>query len=183
MPLIFRIVALLYQQMKLILKYSLLASLLVITVKLAVYFTHTQFTQFGIYSGLLSLLLLIFPLFIAVKEKRDKELNGFIPLKEAIKTGLGIAVISGLTISTFTFLYYTFIDRETLTVLIKKSEAFMQQQKKSQSEIDLQITALKEFYSPLRQATGALTGILTSSLILSFIFSTFLVRNPPVSEN
>ena len=169
--------------MKSLFKYSLLASFLVISIKLLVYFTHAQFTQFGIYSGLFSLLLLIVPLFLAIKEKRDKELGGFIILKEVMKVGLGISVISGLIICAFTFLYYKFIDDEPLAQLISKTEEFMKQTKKSQSEIDIQIIALKEFYSPIRQATGVLTGVLISGLILSFICSSFLVKNPTVSEN
>ena len=100
-----------------------------------------------------------------------------------MKVGLGISVISGLIICAFTFLYYKFIDDETLAQLISKTEEFMKQTKKSQSEIDIQIIALKEFYSPMRQTIGVLTGVLISGLILSFICSSFLVKNPTVSEN
>ncbi|MBI3502735.1 MAG: DUF4199 domain-containing protein [Bacteroidetes bacterium] len=169
--------------MKPIFKYSLLASFLVIAVKLLVYFTHTQFSAIGIYSGLLSLLLLTVPLFLAIKNRRDNELGGFITLKEVMKVGLGISVISGLIICAFTFLYYKFIDHETLEQLITRTTDFMHKENKTSYEIEIELTALKEFYSPFKQATGVLTGILISGLILSFILSTFFVRRNSANEN
>lgn len=164
-------------------KYALLAALLVIGCKLIVFFTHSQFTAIGIYSGLISLLLIVVPLFLAIKNKRDNELGGFIVLKEVMKVGLGISVISGLIVCVFTFLYYKFLDHETLAQLISQTEDFMKKENKPQNEIDAQIIALKEFYAPVKQATGVLTGILISGLILSFILSTFFVKRNPASEN
>ena len=168
--------------MKPIFKYSLLASFIVIAIRLSVYFTHSQFSQFGIFSGLISLILLIIPLIVVIKDKKNF-LGGFITLKEVMKVGLGISVISGLIVSAFTYLYFQFLDHETLAQLMIRSEEFMKKANKPQAEIDVQIIALKEFYAPLKQAAGTLTGILISGLILSFISSTFLVKNPPASEN
>jgi len=165
--------------MKSLSRYSLLASFLVIATKLFVYFTHSQFTKFGIYSGLISLLLIIAPLFLAIKNKRDKEQGGYITLKEVMKTGLFIAVITGMLNALFIFFYYKFIDHETLAQLIEQTESFMKKANNTQSEIDIQIISLKEFYSPFKQATGVLTGILIAGILLSFICSTFLVKNPP----
>ena len=168
--------------MKPILKYSLLASFIVIAIKLLVYFTHSQFSQFGIFSGLISLALLVIPLVLAIKDKKNEQ-GGFITLKEIMKVGLGISVITGVIVCVFTYLYFQFLDHETLSQLISQTEDFMKKENKLQSEIDVQIIALKEFYAPFKQATGTLTGILISGLILSFISSTFLVKNPPASEN
>ena len=160
----------------------MLASFIVIAIRLSVYFTHSQFSQFGIFSGLISLALLIVPLVLAIKNRKN-ELEGFITLRQVMSVGLGISVISGITVCVFTYLYFQFIDHETLAQLIIQSEDFMHKANKPQTEIDVQIIALKEFYAPLKQATGTLTGILISGLILSFISSTFLVKNPPASEN
>lgn len=160
-------------------KYALFAALLVIACKLIVFFTHSQFTKFGIYSGLISLFLIIIPLFLAIKNKRNKELGGFITLKEVMKTGLFISVCAGMLNAVFIFFYYKFIDHETLAQLIEQTETFMKNANNSQSEIDIQIISLKEFYSPFKQATGVLTGVLVAGIILSFVCSTFLVKNHP----
>jgi len=124
-------------------------------------------------------LLIIVPLYLAIKSKRDKELGGFITLKEVMKTGLCIAVVTGLLNAVFIFLYYKFIDHETLEQLVIQTKDFMHKANNSQRDINLQIIALKEFYSPFKQATGVLTGVLVAGIILSFICSTFLVKNPP----
>jgi hypothetical protein len=164
-------------------KYALLAALLVIGCKLIVFFTHSQFTKFGIFSGLISLFLIVVPLFLAIKNKRDKEPGGCITLKEVMKTGLFIAVIAGLLNSVFIFFYYKFIDHETLAQLIVQTESAMHKANTSQSEIDVTIINLQEFYAPFRQATGVLTGVLVAGIFLSFICSSFLVKNPPQDKN
>jgi|ERR1035437_3904616 uncharacterized membrane protein (DUF106 family) len=169
--------------MKSSLKYSLLAAFLVITTKLIVFYTHSQFTNFGIFSGLTSLFLIIVPLFLAIKDKRDKDPGGFITLKEVMKTGLFVAVVAGLLNSVFIFFYYRFIDHETLSELIEQTQSVMHKAKTSQSEIDVTIINLQEFYSPFKQATGVLTGVLVAGIILSFVCSTFLVKNPPQDNN
>lgn len=165
-----------------IVRYALLASAIVISIKLLVFFTHAQFSAPGIYSGLIALSLMIVPLVLAIKGLRDEN-GGYITLKEVMKAGMGISILSGAVISAFTFLYYKFIDHETLAHLITRTEAFMLKENKPQAEIDTQVAALKEFYSPLKQATGVLTGVLIAGLILTFISSTFLVKNPPAQEN
>lgn len=165
--------------MKSALKYSLLAAFIVIATKLIVFFTHSQFKNFGIFSGLISLVLIVVPVFLAIKNKRDKELGGFITLKEVMKTGLFIGVVAGLLNAAFIFFYYKYIDHETLAHLIEQTESVMHKANSPQSEIDVTIISLQEFYAPFRQATGVLTGILTAGIILSFICSTFLVKNPP----
>lgn len=163
-------------------KYSLLASVLMISCKLGVYFTHSQFTTFGVYSGLIALLLILIPLVLAIRNRKD-ELKGFITMREVMKTALGISVVTALIVSIFTYLYFMFLDHETLEQLIVQTTEFLKKENKPQAEIDLAIISLKEFYTPLRQATGVLTGVLIAGLILSFISSTFFVKNPPKEIN
>ena len=164
--------------MKSILKYALIAAGLVIAAKLIIFFTHTQFTGIGIYSGLFSLFLISVPLFMAVKNRRDKELGGYISLMEIAKIGLGIAVITGLIIAVFTYMYYKFIDHEILSHLIEQTKQLGIEQKRTQAEIDTELKALNDFYEPFHQATGVLTGILISGIVFSLIASTFLLKNP-----
>lgn len=149
-----------------------------IACKLGVYLTHSQLTPFGIYSGLLSLLLLVIPLVLAIRQRKS-ELEGYISLKEVMKTGLGIALVTAFMVSVFTYLYFRFIDHETVSLVISQTITFMTKEKKPQAEIDLAIASIKNFYTPLKQATGVLTGVLIACLILSFISSTFLIKNRP----
>ncbi len=165
--------------MKSIFKYAFIAAGLVIATKLIIFFTHALFSPIGIYSGLFSLFLISIPLFLAVKNRRDNELGGYISFKEIAKVGLGISVIAGLTISVFTYFYYLLIDHETLSYLTEQTRNYLVEAKKSQSEMDTELQALKDFYAPFHQATGVLTGILIAGVIFSVIASTFLLRRNP----
>ena len=156
--------------------------MLIIGIKLIVYFTHSQLSTLGIYSGLISLLLMVIPLIMAINNRKT-ELDGYIGLKEVMKVGLGIAVITGLITSAFTYLYFQFIDHETAELVIINTREYLLKEKKPQSEIDLSILAIRDFYSPFNQAFGVLTGVLISCLILSFISSTFLVKSPSQTAN
>ena len=93
--------------------------------------------------------------------------------------GLGISVVAGLTISVFTYFYYLWIDHETLSYLTEQTQKYLVDAKKSQSEIDMEMQALKDFYAPFHQATGVLTGILIAGVIFSVVASTFLLRRNP----
>ena len=155
-----------------------MASALMISCKLGVYLTHSQFTAFGIYSGLIGLLLIAIPLVLAIQNKKA-ELNGYITMREVMKVALGISVVTSLIVAVFTYCYYMFLDHDTLEQLIVQTTEFMKKDNKPQAEIDVTVQSLKDFYTPLRQTVGVLSGVLIAGLVLSFISSTFLVKNPP----
>ncbi len=160
-------------------KYALFAALLVIGCKLLFFFTHSQFTAIGRYAGLGSLLLLTLPLSIAFINKRNHELGGYITLKQLMRTGLGICLFASLLVAVFDFLYFKFIDHEILAYYLSENERLMREINKPESEIQLTLNSIREFYTPLSQATGALTGVLGGGALLSFFISPLIVRNPP----
>ena len=163
-------------------RYSLLASVLVISIKLIVFFTHAQFTTAGRYSGILALALLAIPLTQAILHRRDKELNGFITLKQVMRTGLFVCVAASLIVALFNYIYFRFIDHEILAYWLTESEKSLREAKASEEDVKKAHDYLTDFYSPFSQATGGLTGVLGVGAVLSFILSTFLMRNPP-NEN
>ena len=162
---------------------ALLASVLFIAVKLTVFFTHTQFTPTGAYVGLLSLGLIIIPLFLGIKYKRDHQLGGFITLRRATLTGVAISVLACLLVALYTFVHYTFIDKEVITYWTNEARRLGAKENKSEAEIQAAITMLTEFYSPFKQATVALIGVLGTGTVLSFILATFLAKKPDISDN
>ena len=160
-------------------KYALFAALLVIGCKLIVFFTHSQFTTIGRYSGILALALLTIPLALAIIHKRDKEPNGFISFKQVMRTGLMVCIIASLIVAVFNYIYFKFIDHEILAYWLVESEKSLHELKSSEEDILKAYNYLTDFYSPFSQAMGGLTGILGVGAILSLILSTFLVKNPP----
>jgi hypothetical protein len=169
--------------MKISLKYPLLAAFFVIAVRLIVYLTHSQFSPMGRYSGILALALLSIPLGLAIKEKRDKELGGFISLKQVMKTGLFVSVLASLMVALFNAIYFKFMDHEILAYWLIESKKSLHELKASEEDIKKAHDYLTDFYSPFSQAMGGLTGVLGVGVVLSFILATFLMKNPPGTAN
>lgn len=162
---------------------ALFASALFIAVKLTLFFTHNQFSVAGGYVSLASLTLTGIPLYFGIKHKRDSELGGFITLRRATLTGVAISIIACLIVAVYTFLHYTFIDKEIITHWINEAKRLGAKENKSEEEIQAVITRLTEFYSPFKQATVALVGVLGTGTALSFILAIILVKKPETSDN
>ena len=120
---------------------------------------------------------------MAMKERRDQEQNGFITLKECMKAGMTVSLIAGLIVMVFTFIYYAWVDHEIQKFYKDLTEAHMKSDGRSKEEIGQAMTSIAEFYSPFRQATYVLMFTLITGAILSFICSTFLVKQPDESSN
>ncbi|MBI4947673.1 MAG: DUF4199 domain-containing protein [Bacteroidetes bacterium] len=164
-------------------KYALLGACLVIATKLTVFLTHSQFTTLGRYSGVFALAFLSIPLVLAIINRRDTELKGFIALKEVMRTGLFVCVIASMIVALFNYIYFRFIDHEILAYWLVESERSLRELKGSEEEIKKAQDYLTDFYSPSSQAMGSLTGVLGVGAVLAFILSAFLVKNPPSAEN
>lgn len=168
--------------MKSTIKYSLSAALIVIAIKLIIYFSHLQLTPVGVFLSIFSLVLMGIPLALAMKNKRENELNGFLTLKQAMRVGLGISIIAGIIVGLFAYIQFRFIDHDTLPMILEKTITDMHKENAVQSQIDNEIIFKKDFYSPFNQAKGALIGVLGAGFLISFISSTFLIKNPPTTE-
>jgi hypothetical protein len=169
--------------MNLPLRYALIASALVIVWKLSLYVAHAQLTLAGQFAGLISLALVFIPLFLGIRQKRNKELGGYISLRQVMLTGMAISVISSVIIAVFTYIYYEYIDKEIVQMYLSHAEKEMTAQKKPAGEIQQQFAAITAFFNPLRQASIALLNLMVAGVILSFISSTFLLKKLPRQVN
>ena len=154
-----------------------------IAIKLATFFTHTQFSGIGAYSGLIALALTIVPLYFGIKHKKDNELGGFITIRQVMIAGVIISIQACLLVALYTFIHYSYIDTEAVAHWTAEAKRLGAAEKKSDAEIQAAIVMLTEFYSPFKQATVALVGILGTGTVLSFMLSTFLIKNPASSQN
>ena len=157
-------------------KCALLAAAIFISIKLTVFLSHNEFSGIGAYSGLISLFLLCIPLFIGIKHKRDIESGGYITIRQVMITGVFISAISAVIIAAYTFIHYQFIDLEIIPYWVAEAKRLGANEHKSEAEVEQAIVMLKEFYSPFKQATVVLTGVLGIGTVLSFILSTMLIR-------
>lgn len=155
---------------------ALLSAGIYTAIKLASFFTHTQFTGIGAYSGLIALALNAIPLFAGIKHKRDVDHGGHITLRQSWLAGVVIALQASIIAALYTYLHYSFIDTEVIAHWTSEAQRLGAQEHKSEAEIQEAIKMLTEFYSPFKQATMALLGILGTGTVISFILSTFLFK-------
>ncbi len=157
---------------------ALLSAGIFIFIKLASFLTHTQFTGIGAYSGLIALGLNALPIFAGIKYKRNTELGGYISLRQAWLAGVVVSLQACLIAALYTYLHYSFIDTEVIAHWTGEAQRLGTKENKSEAEIQEAIKMLTEFYSPFKQATMALLGILGTGTVISFILSTFLIKKP-----
>ena len=153
-------------------KCALVSAGIFIAIKLATFFTHTQLIGVGTYANLIALGLTSIPLYIGIKQKRDKELGGYITLRQSFLAGVAISLQASLFAAIYTYLHNSFIDTEVIAYWTQEAKRVGAEMHKSETEIQSFI----DFYSPFHQAIAALMGILGAGALLSFIISTILVR-------
>ncbi len=157
-------------------KFAALSAGIVVAVKLSSFFTHTQFSGIGAYSGLIALGLTGIPLYLGIKDKRDNELDGYITLRQIMIIGVLISIQASILVALYNYIHYSFIDLEVMKHWESEARRLGANENKSEKEIVAAIKMLKEFYAPFKQATVALTGVLGTGTVLSFILSSFLIR-------
>ena len=137
----------------------------------------------GAYSGLIALALTIVPLYFGIKHKRDNELGGYINIRQVWIAGIIISLQACILVALYTFIHYSYIDTEVIAHWVGEAKRLGAQDHKTEAEIQDAIVMVTEFYSPFKQATVAMLGILGTGAVLSFILSTFLVKKPGDTTN
>lgn len=161
--------------------YGIAVALASILWLLGIFFTDSQFTKLGMYSFLISLLFMFPALYLAIKDKRDREQGGVISLGTCIRTGMTASVVCAMLMGLFYYIYFRFIDHGVVPFYLKEAAAAAGSDPKyDPHEME---TAIRSMFSPFRQATMAIIRYLVAGFLFSFICSTFLVRHPSEDMN
>jgi len=102
--------------------------------------------------------------------KKIKEINGgFLSLSEALKTGLGIALISGLILVVYNLIFITFIEPEYFARMLE-----FQQQKMMETYPNFTDEQLEASLEMVKKMSGPVINsaiVIVGSLFLGFIIS------------
>ncbi len=140
------------------------ASILINVVLYAAGKTYDQHWSVGVVSIIITVAVIILGI------KKIKELNnGFLSLSEALKTGLGIALISGLIAVVYTLIFTNFIEPEFFARMME-----VQQQKMLEAypnftdeQLEASMEMAKKMSGPVMTSAIAIIG----SLFLGFIIA------------
>ena len=104
--------------------------------------------------------------------KKIKELNGgFLTLGEALKTGLGIALISGLVGVAYTLIFTNFIEPEYFTRMLEVQEQAMLEQypNMSDEQLETSLAMASKMSGPVMAIAMGIIGSLFVGFIISLI--------------
>ena len=117
---------------------------------------------------------------LAIKKHKLNQ-NGFISLKEALKTGLGVCLISGFTYVIFNLVLTNYIDPEFYTRALEYEKVKMIEQypDMTDEQIDSSMAIAEKFVSPLVTSAFILIGSLFVGFIISLIAGSIMKKNNP----
>lgn len=131
---------------------------------------------------LLGIVILFFPLTMAVKEYRDKEMDGYISFGRAFKTGFIYALITSALTLLFMIVFYNFIiDFDTFVAnQVDISVKLLKERGMSDAEISKTLSNSPAFVSQQWfSLIMVFVGTLTFNTIADLIVSAILKRNNP----
>ena len=131
---------------------------------------------------LLGIVILFFPLTMAVKEYRDKEMDGFISFGRAFKTGFIYALITSALTLLFMIVFYNFIiDFDTFVAnQVDISVKLLKERGMSDAEISKTLSNSPAFVSQQWfSLIMVFVGTLTFNTFADLIVSAILKRNNP----
>ena len=98
-----------------------------------------------------------------------KENEGMLPFNSAMKTGLGTAVIAGVIVCIFTFVYFKYMNTGMMDNAVKEAVKYAEEAKLNAEETKKTIEGAKQIYSPFVQSTSALFGIMIAGFFVTVI--------------
>lgn len=166
--------------MKPSLRFSLTIAGIMIGIGLIMFITGLDMSDNAKTFNYIALIVPIYFLFIALKEKREKELNGFISFGQAFKRGAAICSITALIQSAYQILYFKMINPGMIDKI--KDQQLLEFEKKGMSDQEIEI-ALQ--YTELFVSNPALIFISTFlaifivGCIISLVISAIIKRDNP----
>jgi hypothetical protein len=158
------------------LKYGVITSIASFIFGLIVYAT-------GIYlkSGInyLYYVLLAVGIVFAIKERRDKDLGGYISYGQGFNTGLLVSLVTALIGVVTGYIMMNWIAPEMLGEILKVSEQKMIERGMSEDQIKVGMEMTKRFTTPLWIAVWGFVGITIIGIIMSLIAAAIFKKQDP----
>lgn len=170
---------------RIFLTFGFIPALVHITGKLSAYYSGNQFdAKVFVFTGVAWIIALFLTIFFSIRYSRSTLYNGYLSLKQAMKIGLGVTLITAITVCVFTYFYIKYINREYIPHSLELESARMVADKIPQAEITKKIkTMMVEVYTPFRIATSSIMLTLVAGAFMSFMSATFLMKNSPEQES
>lgn len=142
-----------------------------VLLKLAVFFSATQFETFGRFAIFGNIFFLLLGIFFGLRLHKQKVLSKSSYLED-FKAGMRVAAYYALFMSAFVFLYYNYIDPDYFEIRLAKQ---LEIARENQMDLEQVKKTGAFFLSPFFQTTISLLGFLLLGSFYSAILA-FLMR-------
>jgi hypothetical protein len=156
------------------LKYAIITALAMFIFSIILYITNMYLNQsLNWFSYAIMLAGLIF----AVKDRRDKDLGGYITFGEAFKTGFLFSIITGVIGTVFSLIMMTFIAPDMIGEILKKAESDMINKGLPDEQIKVAMDWTRTLTKPLWMAILGLFASAFFGAILSLIVAAIFKKD------
>ena len=162
-----------------IVQYGILLGGISVVFALMLFFLDMHYSQESAV-GIISIIITIAIIVLGQYNFR-KENEGFLSLGEALKLGVGIALISSIISVTYQVLLVTVIDPDTIPKMLEiaKNQLYDTNPEMSQEQLDQMLEMQSKFISPNMMVAFGLIGGLFIGFVISMITGLILKRNRP----
>lgn len=108
---------------------------------------------------------------------REQSLGGIMSFSKAFGTGMLLALAVAVMFAVFNFIFYSFISPDTLDEARRMAETSMQEQGKTQEEIDMAMKITGFMFTPVGILLSTIIFYPLFGLLLSLLASLFTQRN------
>lgn len=120
-----------------------------------------------------------FTIYLSVKETRDTALGGYLTAGQAVRTGLGVALIAGLVSAVFTILNMNVIDPGMADKILAAAEAEMDARNIPEEQREMSRQMSRYFVNPFFLIPMTTAWVVFWGLIKGVIAGQMLKREAP----
>ena len=164
---------------KFVLNYGVLLGILSVTLGVVMYVTNAYLAPSFIYS-IIGFLILIVVISLGIKAFKSEN-AGYLSLGEALKVGIGVAVIGGIIGAIWSFVLMNYLEPEFMSQMMDVQREQMMETNPNMTEAQME-TAIEmgaKFSSPWIIMAASLIGNLFFGLIISLIAGLIMKKENP----
>ncbi len=165
---------------KFVLNYGLLLGIVSVTFGVIMYVTNVYLEPSMVYT-IIGFLILITIITLAIKAFKT-ESGGYLSLSEALKVGIGVAVIGGIIAAIWSFVLMNYIEPDYMNQMmeVQREKMIEMQPNMTEAQINNATEMASKFSSPLISIAISLIGSLFFGLVISLIVGLIMKNKNPM---
>lgn len=165
---------------KFVLNYGLLLGIVSVIFGVIMYVTNVYLDPGFIYSAI-GFLVLIVIISLGIKAFKTEN-GGYLSLGEALKVGIGVAVIGGIITAIWSFVLMNYIEPEYMNQLmeVQREKMVEMQPDMTESQMDAAMEMSSKMSSPIMLMAFSLIGNLFFGLVISLIAGLIMKNKNPM---